>query len=370
MLYQKAKKLINTPSLFFRDYLNKKYPIFSNEQKINQNDEAIIAKYELQQSLLESTLLSQDMPIDVVFTWVDNTDKAWQDKYKFTNNNNNNNNIGLYAQDNSRFENHNELYYSVYSVLQNLNWVNRIFIITDNQEPAWLNKINNPKITIIDHTQIIDKQYLPTFNSHVIEAHLHNIPNLNENFIYFNDDVFVAQPLPKTHFFAPNGNASIFLAEKSLSAMKSKGVITPTLFACENCQKLLQRTHHANIDMPLVHTYIPLKKSYFEKAWQLYGEDITNFLSNQFRSNNDLNLATFLVPYLMYFEGKSATRQEICYYFNIRSNHAQTQYRTLLQKKQAKEPPHSFCTNDFNSNQQTSDFKEQLENFLKYYFDL
>lgn len=367
--YRKAKKLINKPELFFRDYLNKKYPIFNGEQHITEEDEVVVVKYEVQQSLLEAQLLSRDMPVDVVFTWVDNADEVWQAKYQAASQQTNQE-MGLYAKDTARFENHNELYYSVHSVLKNLAWVNHIFIVTDNQKPNWLSAINSDKITVIDHAQIIDEKYLPTFNSHVIEAHLHRIPNLSENFIYFNDDVFVARPLPKTHFFSPNGNASIFVSEKSLLVMKNKGIMTPTLFACFNCQTLLQRTYHAHIDNPLVHTYVPLKKSHFEKAWQLYGDEIVNFLPNQFRRNNDLNLATFLVPYLMYLEGNSSFAQEICYYFNIRSNNADSQYKKLLQKKLFGEPPHSFCANDFHSEKQIPDFKEGLERFLKSYFDM
>lgn len=366
--YKKVKKLINKPELFFRDYLNKKYPIFNGEQNIAEVDEAVVVRYEVQQSLLEAKLISCDMPIDVVFTWVDNTDKVWQTKYRSASQQTNQE-VGLYAKDSARFENHNELYYSIRSVLKHLEWVNHIFIVTDNQKPNWLSSINCDKITVIDHTQIIDEKYLPTFNSHVIEANLHKIPNLRENFIYFNDDVFVARPLPKTHFFSPNGNASIFVSDKSLLAMKNKGVVTPTLFACLNCQALLNKTHHTIIDNTLVHTYMPLKKSNFEKAWQLYGDEIVNFLPNKFRRNNDLNLATFLVPYLMYLEGNSSFVQEICYYFNIRSNNADIQYNKLLQKKFFGEPPHSFCANDFNGEQSTPDFKENLEHFLKSYFN-
>lgn len=52
-------------------------------------------------------------------------------------------------------------------------WIRNIFIITDDQVPN-LNNFDN--IVIIDHKEIINKEYLPTFNSHVIEAHLHKIP--------------------------------------------------------------------------------------------------------------------------------------------------------------------------------------------------
>lgn len=367
-LYRKTRKFIKTPGPFFRDYLNKKYPAFSNEQKISQNDESVVIRHELQRCLLEKKLITNNEPVDVVFTWVNNTDSAWRERYQQASRQPMNNDIGLYANDNARFENHNELYYSIHGVLKHLEWVRHIFIVTDNQTPDWFSSLRSEKISIIDHRQIIDEKYLPTFNSHVIEAHLHRIPNLSENFIYLNDDVFVARPLPKEHFFAPNGNASIFLADKSLQAMKDKGVMTPTLFACSNCQLLLKKDYSVEIDMPLVHTYIPLKKSYFEKAWQLYGDRIQEFLANKFRSNHDLNLATFLVPYLMYLNGKSVACTEVCYYFNIRSSNAKIQYKKLLQLKDEDKQPHSFCANDFNSQEQTSHFHKDLTDFLQSYF--
>lgn len=366
---KKIKKLIRNPGLFFRDYLNKKYAHFTNEQRVLEADEVAVVKYELQRCQLESKLGHINEPIDVVFTWVNNADSDWQNRYN-TANAQSGDNIGLYATDNARFESHNELYYSVHSVLNYLDWVNKIFIVTDNQVPDWLLEIKSEKLVIIDHKQIIDEKYLPTFNSHVIEAHLHRIPNLSENFIYFNDDVFVARPLPKEHFFATNGNVSIFLAKKSLAKMRKKGVMTPTLFACFNCQELLKEQYQVEVDMPLVHTYIPLKKSYYEQAWQLYENQITAFLPNKFRSNNDLNLASFLVPYLMFLEGRAVTRAEVCYYFNIRTANAMAQYNKLLAKKLRNEAPHSICANDFNSQKQVSNYSENLEVFLKSYFDM
>ena len=79
------------------------------------------------------------------------------------------------------------------------------------------------KIKLINHSQIIDAKYLPTFNSHVIEANLYKIPDLSEHFIYFNDDVFVARPLMPNHFFENNGLASLFVANKSFQKNTSTG---------------------------------------------------------------------------------------------------------------------------------------------------
>ncbi|KPN71182.1 stealth conserved region 3 domain-containing protein [Neisseria sp. 83E34] len=365
---KKIKKFINHPGIFFRDYLNKKHPIINNEQYIIQSEESIVIKN-------ETELLKQDaliyphssVDIDVVFTWVDNQDINWQNNF-MKHVNKNTTSSGLYANDQARFSNHNELFYSVQSVKYFMPWVRHIYVVTDNQTPDWLSPTDS-KIKIIDHKEIIDNSFLPTFNSHVIEAHLHNISGLSEHFIYFNDDVFAARNLLTQHFFRSNGIASIFVAKKSLNAMRNKGVMTPTLSASLNSIKLLSKYYSAQIDAPLVHTYVPLRKSAYEKAWDIFNTEIKAFLHNKFRTNQDLNLATFLIPWLMYLDGQSFMAHEICYYFNIRSPHAESQYRALLQLKQSDSAPHSFCANDFNSQNQIDNYQEKLISALKQYFN-
>lgn len=368
-IHKKIKKFVKNPGVFFRDYFNKRYPIINNEQGITEFDEGILIDNDIQMSLLESTIQMPLNPVDVVFTWVNDKDERWQKKYKRALEEVNSP-IGLYADDQARFSNHDELYYSVHSVLKFLPWVRKIFIVTDGQIPNWYQGEKYCNIEFIDHHQIIESQYLPTFNSHVIEANLFKIPDLSENFLYFNDDVFVARPLPREHFFASNDIASIFVSNKSLASMRNRGIGTPTLFAASNSGKLLQETYGVNIDMPLVHTYIPLKKSAFELAWNLFPEHINGFLPNKFRSNNDLNLATFLVPWLMYINGNSVFVREVCYYFNIRTNNALVQYKKLLNKKDDGRQPHSFCANDFHSQKNIPNYQQHLESMLRAYYDL
>lgn len=184
---QKTKKFIKNPIIFSRDYLNKYYPQSYTELKIDEVYELALSSY------IESDYVTvgDDMAVDVVYTWVDNTDNQWQEKYKYYKNQDKQNNIGAFATDIARFSNHNELYYSIKSVKKFLPWVRNIYIVTDEQIPLWLHEFSD--IFLINHSDIIDKKYLPTFNSHVIESFLYKIPNLSENFIYFNDDVFVAK---------------------------------------------------------------------------------------------------------------------------------------------------------------------------------
>lgn len=309
-------------------------------------------------------------PVDVVFTWVNDNDLVWQKKidlYK----KNNTVNVGRFALDKARFSNHDELRFSVESVLKNIPWVRNIFIITDNQRPAWLSekKFSDKKISIVDHTQIIHEKYLPTFNSHVIEAHLHLIDGLAENFIYFNDDVFVARPLSPGHFFKGNGLASLFASNKSLNGMLARGVETPTLNASLKGSSILEKQYNVVIDKPLVHTYVPLKKSYFSLAWESYEEEITKFLTSRFRGRSDLNLATFLVPWLMYINGDACYQTDICYYFNVRSTASRRYYNELLKGKKTGLLPHSFCANDFNTEStEMPKYSQKLEKFLMHFF--
>lgn len=362
---RKVKKFIKSPSIFFRDYLNKKHPQKNIEQPFFEYEESFIINHENLLNSLEKQNNSKDLfPIDVVFTWVNNKDPNWIIKFKKYLPDD----LKQYSSlsiDSARFENRDELFFSVHSVLRYIPWVNHIYIVTDCHSPDWLSY--NEKITVIDHKDIIDSKYLPTFNSHVIEAHLHKIPNLSENFIYFNDDVFVARELAREHFFHHNQIASIFLSDKSIRSMRDKGRITPTLLASENSISLLRKKYHKEIDSPLVHTYVPLKKSIYEQCWSLFEKEIKTFLPNKFRGDNDLNLPTFLVPWLMYQEGKSIPKAEICYYFNIRSNQAKTFYQKLLHKKESSYSPHSFCANDF-CNTDDNIYSIELNNFLKEYF--
>ena len=361
---RKLKKLRNNPGVFFRDYFNKRYPVVNTELGVDEAVETAFVEY----SNINTVDMPDDMVIDVVFTWVDNTDEVWQKKYQRHKSEGSTVKLGQYATDSARFDNHNELFYSVKAVKKYLPWVRNIYVITDNQIPSWLSKVNG--VTIIDHTDIIESQYLPTFNSHVIEAFLYRIPNLSEDFIYFNDDVFVAKELPKEHFFSANNISSLFVSTKNLYNMQGKGVETPTLKASLRSIELLRRYYPYNIKNPLVHTYFPLKKSGYEKAWQLFEKEIKTFLPNRFRGNNDLNMASFLVPWLLYCEARAIEKVDICYYFNIRSRHALTRYEKLLKLKKRDASPHSFCANDFNTEgvNKLPDYHERLINMLDRYY--
>ena len=79
-------------------------------------------------------------------------------------------------------------------------WVNKIHFVTYGHLPKFLNT-NNPKLNIVNHKDFIPKEYLPTFSANPIELNLHRIKDLSEQFVFFNDDMFVINKVKSTDFF-------------------------------------------------------------------------------------------------------------------------------------------------------------------------
>lgn len=359
---RKLRKFFKKPGVFVRDALINKYPLLLNQCNVNSLTENIIFNAEFD----FNSPFKPSCRIDAVFTWVSSNDVSWRNKKDaFLTNDGE---FELYATEDSRYVSHNEIYYSILSVLKHMPWIATIYIVTDNQMPelpAWFFN----KVKIVDHKSIIPHAYLPTFNSHVIEAYLHKIPGLSENFIYFNDDFFVAREIDSSHFFRSNGHASLFASSKSIADMNAKGRKTATLSACNNVNKLFGEKINVNFDRALTHTYVPLKKEYYNIAFELFGEHIYSFSKNKFRSVNDLNLATFLVPYLQYFYGDSSPNIDISVYFNIRSPAARSFYNYLLIAQAEGNLPHSFCANDFSSKEFSGDdYRSTLNDFLTSFY--
>lgn len=50
----------------------------------------------------------------------------------------------------SRFEDNEELRYSLRSIERHAPWVRNVFIVTNGQIPSWLN-LDNPRVTIVTH---------------------------------------------------------------------------------------------------------------------------------------------------------------------------------------------------------------------------
>ena len=129
--------------------------------------------------------------IDVVITWVNGNSPSFKNDLK--------SHGGSYQID--RFEQNEELRFCLRSIEKNLLFIHKIFIVVrDDQIPSFLHQ-DHYQLQFVKHSEIIPKQFLPTFNSISIENFIHKIPGLSEYFIYFNDDMMILHETQPFVFF-------------------------------------------------------------------------------------------------------------------------------------------------------------------------
>ena len=131
--------------------------------------------------------------IDVVYTWVNNSESTWLLDFD----NASKNHVPEIELGN-KYREWDELRYSMRSINEYAPWVRRIYIVTSSkhQVPTWLDT-NHPRIRMVFHDELFPDplRELPTFNSLAIETVLHRIPTLSNHFLYFNNDVLIGRPL-------------------------------------------------------------------------------------------------------------------------------------------------------------------------------
>ena len=131
--------------------------------------------------------LIEKEPVDVLIKYIDLTDKTL-----------NREGIKQITKD----EDHEELRYCVRSVLDNIPWVRKIFIVMPNEKVSYFKPIEEIKDRIV---YVKDKDLLGFESANIYAFHffLWNMTNfgLSENFILMDDDYFIGKPINKTQFF-------------------------------------------------------------------------------------------------------------------------------------------------------------------------
>jgi hypothetical protein len=344
----KLSKLITNPALFFRDFLLKRHPIdfVRLENKIEDTIEIVNCSF----------------PIDIVYTWVDSDDTKLTDeinKYK----NNYLSGLDKSATSSARWKNHDELKFSLRSVYENMPWVNNIFIVTNGQRPKWLNT-DNPKIHLINHNEILNGEYLPTFNSHTIGSALHNINNLSEHYIYFNDDIFLNAKLSPEHFFTVGGDAFSFISNNELDFGPPNQYDIPTVKAAKNARKLISEKTGYCFNRRMAHMYHPQLKSVNSTIEKAFIDHYHLSRLNKFRSDTDILVASFMYPYMGYLLGKVHFKREKGIYIKIREKSALEKYNRILNSVKL-DKFNVICANDYiPPNFDFEDYHEKFNEFL------
>lgn len=135
-------------------------------------------------------------PIDFVVTWLDSNDPLWiEDYHKYKGS------IKSGDHSDARYRNWDDLFRFWFRAVENYApWVNKVYLVTNGKFPDWINP-DHPKIVLVKHSDFIPEKYLPTFNSITIELNMGRIKGLSENFVYFNDDMYINQPIEPTYYF-------------------------------------------------------------------------------------------------------------------------------------------------------------------------
>ncbi len=247
------------------------------------------------------------MDIDFVITWVDMSDPKWQSKFSIYSGNKNNTKNGVSE---ARFRDNGFLKYWFRGVDKFAPWVRKIHFVTDGQKPEWLDE-NNPKINLVNHEDFIPSQFLPVYNSAVIERYMHKIPGLTEHFVYFNDDFYIIDHVQKERFFQ-NGlpcDIAVFDYNPSWSQWYKRIKNNIRIINRHFDKKEVMALHYDKwfdksygakarwnyilkfyskfITLRTPHNAQPYLKSTFDEVWAAAEKELTETSSNRFRSLSD-----------------------------------------------------------------------------------
>jgi hypothetical protein len=387
---KKLKKAIRSPQLFLRDFFLKRVPLewdadinrktrvdhkcmttprAGRSRKSGPPTNKIRGSGPKVETIL-SGYVSFGHDVDAVVTWVDGSDPEFTAKrqsYSY------HDSSGKIAANNvARYQSHDEIRYCVRSIQQFAPWIRTIYIVTNGQVPNWFNP-NQSKVKIVFHDEIIPAQYLPTFNSHVIESCLHRINGLSEHFVYFNDDVMLLRPLSPTDLFTETGLMRGFVSSATISNSPPTYSDTPSMTAIKNARILLAEKTGYYLSPKFAHTYHPQRKSVSFACEKAFAAEFHTCRSNKFRNTSDILCTSFLFPCYAYVNGHGVFSKLRAWYFNIRDVSAQSLYAKLLNLKGVQSGPLSVCLNDHLPDNQKYNFAEYeaaLNAFLLQYYDI
>lgn len=260
--------------------------------------------------------------IDFVLTWVDGNDKEWQKVRRQYD-------ISRGADDSEvRYRDWENLQYWFRGVERFAPWVNKIYFVTWGHLPAWLNT-EHPKLEIIRHEDYMNPKYLPTFNINALELNFHHIPGLSEQFVYFNDDMFLLNKVSEEDFFKDglprdccietalvqddirNPFAAMLMNDAALANMhySKQKVIKQQwrkwfhpAYGKMVFRNFLMLPYKQFSSFKYTHLPSAFLKETYRQLWQEEGNLLDEICQNKFRTSFDVN--QYVIKYWQYMTGK------------------------------------------------------------------
>ena len=291
-------------------------------------------------------------PVDVVYTWVDGADPAWNEAREARLETLTGTPRTRESSGRARFVSRDELRYSLRSVHLFAPWVRRIHLVTAGQVPAWL--ADHPQVRVVDHAEILPAEALPTFNSHAIETCLHRIPDLAEHFVYFNDDFLIGRPLRPDTFFTPAGQTAVYFSPHSLG---TAGLTEspPWLKAAWNNRRLLRETFGVINTHSLAHAPYAHRRSVLEEIAGRFPDVVARTARSPFRCDSDVSMLSSLAQHYGLATGTAVVGAAESAFVNLSSSEVPYKLRRLLLRAQD-----FICLGDHHEHALRPDVLQQL----------
>lgn len=245
---------------------------------------------DLIETIDSSNVNSFSEKVDVVYTWVDGSDRDWLRRKESCRSNETGESDVSDSVLASRYKDNDELKFSLRSIYQYAPWVNKIYIVTDRQAPSWLRE--SEKVVIVDHSDIWpDPTNLPVFNSHAIEACIHRIPELSEHFLYFNDDVLLTRPVSPSLFYYASGISKVFWSRAQVDFAEADSSEYASTVAAKNARKILVGSGEKYFSRKFFHTPAALRRSICFELESKFSDSYLDTRKSKFRSIEDIAAA-------------------------------------------------------------------------------
>ena len=217
--------------------------------------------------------------MDIVITYVDGNDPVWKKDYEKTTN--------VPVMD-KRFRDWGTLKYLLRGIEAKMPFIRNVYLVVSHpsQVPEWADR---EQLKIVLHKDIIPAEFLPTFNCNPIEMHLHRIPGMDEEYIYFNDDMFPVGDCRPTDFFRDGRPVIGYYTHLFASGMYKK--------ICRNSDRLARKALGMKPSCFFTrpqHICSPMLKSQCEELYAKVEDEIRKTSATRTRTEENLNQYLFL----------------------------------------------------------------------------
>ncbi len=282
--------------------------------------------------MAEPTVSECRFPVDIVYTWVDGSDPAWNAAREQRLSGITGTAQTRESSGQARFLDRDELRYSFRSIHLFAPWVRKIHLVTAGQVPDWLDT-DHPMVNLVDHTDILPADGLPTFNSHAIETSLHTIEGLSEQFVYFNDDFFLARPVRPEAFFSPAGLNAVFFSPMTIG-LSDLPDAPPYLKAAWNNRNLLHQTFGAVTTHNLAHAPYPHRVSVLRALTEAFPEVMAATARSPFRNDTDVSTLSSFAQHYGLLTGSSYVGEADLAFVNLANADVDRQLELALRREQ------------------------------------